>query len=165
MHSSVRATLIVVDTCTVENFAFMLLFVREHFSCSYGCMLVVLQVQCVSQIAFSEHYASMPDTITSIKHIKILIPWQLTKLKTRPLASILAVSLPTSLLTCTCQIVTSLCPEIWVDHLQAHPDPHFASVEFNQASELGLIIQCVIAVHQEETCCLRRNFLTSSVNI
>ena len=37
-------------------------------------MLVVLQVQCVSQIAFSEHYASMPDTITSIKHIKIFDP-------------------------------------------------------------------------------------------
>ena len=37
-------------------------------------VLVVLQVQRVYQIAFSEHYASMPDTITSIKHTKIFDP-------------------------------------------------------------------------------------------
>ena len=47
----------------------------------------------------------------------------MTKLKTNPPATILAVSLPTS---CTCLIVTPLHPDIWAEHLQEHPDPHFA---------------------------------------
>ena len=60
------------------------------------------------------HLCQIPSRQSST--LRFLIPWQLAKLKTRPLATILAVSLPTSLLTCACQIVTPLHPEFKADH-------------------------------------------------